>query len=43
MWVDNIKMGLVEIGLHGVDWLGVAQDMDKWRAPLKGVMNLWVL
>jgi hypothetical protein len=29
-WVDNIKMDLVEIGLGGVDWIGKAQDRDKW-------------
>jgi hypothetical protein len=35
--VDNIRMGLGEIGLGGVDWIGLAQDRNKWR----GVMNLW--
>jgi hypothetical protein len=25
-WVDNINMNLVEIGLSGVDWIGLAQD-----------------
>jgi hypothetical protein len=27
--VDNIKMDLGEIGLGSVDWIGLAQDMDK--------------
>jgi hypothetical protein len=27
-WVDNIKMGLVERGLGGVDWIGLAQDRE---------------
>jgi hypothetical protein len=31
-WVDNIKMDLLEIGWGGVDWIGLAQDRDKWRA-----------
>jgi hypothetical protein len=31
-WVDNIKMDLGEIGWGGVDWIGLAQDMDKWTA-----------
>jgi hypothetical protein len=31
-WVDNIKMDLLEIGWGGVDWIALAQDMDKWRA-----------
>jgi hypothetical protein len=32
-WVDNtrIKMDLLEIGWGGVDWIGLAQDRDKWR------------
>jgi hypothetical protein len=25
-WMDNIKMDLGEIGWHGVDWIGLAQD-----------------
>jgi hypothetical protein len=25
-WIDNIKMDLSEIGLSGVDWIGLAQD-----------------
>jgi hypothetical protein len=25
-WIDNIKMGLLEIGLNVVDWIGLAQD-----------------
>jgi hypothetical protein len=24
----------------GVDWIGLAQDRDKWRALLKAIMNL---
>jgi hypothetical protein len=38
-WVDNIKIGLLEIGWGGVDWIGLAQDRDKWRAPVNAVMN----
>jgi hypothetical protein len=41
-WVDNIKMYLLEIGWSGVDWIGLAQDRDKWRALLNAVMNLRV-
>jgi hypothetical protein len=25
-WIDNIKMGLLEIGVSVVDWIGLAQD-----------------
>jgi hypothetical protein len=31
-WVDNIRMDVLEIGLSGVDWIGLAQDRDRWRA-----------
>jgi hypothetical protein len=33
-WVDNIKMDLGEIEWGGVDWIGLAQDKDKWRSPV---------
>jgi hypothetical protein len=29
-WMDNIKMDLSEIGWGCVDWIGLAQDRDKW-------------
>jgi hypothetical protein len=38
--VDNIKMDLLEIGWGGVDWIGLAQDRNKWRALVSAVMNL---
>jgi hypothetical protein len=41
-WIDNIKMGLLEIGLSVVDWIGLAQDRYKWRALVNSVMNLRV-
>jgi hypothetical protein len=41
-WVDNIKIDLLEIGWGGVDWIGLAQGMDKWRALVNAVMNLRV-
>jgi hypothetical protein len=31
-WVDSIKMEFVEVGWAGVDWIGLGQDRDKWRA-----------
>jgi hypothetical protein len=39
-WVDNIDP--LEIGWGGVDWIGLAQDRDKWRALVNAVMNLQV-
>jgi hypothetical protein len=40
--VDNIKMDLLEIGWDGVDWIGLAQDREKWIALMNAVMNLRV-
>jgi hypothetical protein len=40
--VDNIKIDLLEIGWGGVDWIGLTQDRDKWRAVVNAVMNLRV-
>jgi hypothetical protein len=41
-WVDNIRMDLGEVGWGGVDWIGVAQDRNRWRVLLKSVMNIQV-
>jgi hypothetical protein len=41
-WIDDIKMGLLEIGLSVVDWIGLAQDRYRWRALVNSVMNLRV-
>jgi hypothetical protein len=38
-WIDSIKMDLVEVGIGGVDWIGVARDRDKLRALVNAVMN----
>jgi hypothetical protein len=42
MGVDNIKMDFVEIKWGGVDWVGLAQDRDKWTALVNAVMKLRV-
>jgi hypothetical protein len=39
-WIDNIKMGLLGIGLNVVDWIGLAQDRYRWRALVNSVRNL---
>jgi hypothetical protein len=41
-WVDNIKMDLIEIDWGSVDWIGLAQDRDRWRALVNAVLNLRV-
>jgi hypothetical protein len=30
-WVDNIRMDLGEVGWSDVDWIGLAQDRNRWR------------
>ena len=39
-WVDNIRMDLQEVGFGYVDWIGLAQDRDRWRTLVSAVMNL---
>jgi hypothetical protein len=41
-WVHNIRMYLVEVGWGDVDWIGLAQDRDRWRALVNSVLNLRV-
>ena len=39
-WVDNIRMDLQEVGCGCMDWIGLAQDRDRWRMLVSVVMNL---
>jgi hypothetical protein len=41
-WEDNIKKDLREVRCGCVDWIGLAQDRDRWRALVSAVMNLRV-
>jgi len=41
-WVDNIRMGLQEVGCGYMDWIGLAQDRNRWRTFVSAVMNLRV-
>ena len=41
-WVDNIRMDLQEVGCRDMDWIGLAQDRDRWRTLVSAVMNLRV-
>ena len=40
--VDNIRMDLQEVGCGYMDWIGQAQDRDRWRTLVSAVMNLRV-
>jgi hypothetical protein len=40
-WDDYIKADLQEVG-WGMDWIGLAQDRDGWRALVNAAMNLRV-
>jgi hypothetical protein len=41
-WVNNIKINLRETGWDGMDWIGLDQVRDQWRALVNTVMNLLV-
>ena len=41
-WENNIRMDLQEVGLGYEDWIGLAQDRDRWRARVSAVRNLRV-
>jgi hypothetical protein len=36
-WVNNIRMDLGEVGWSDVDWIGLAQDRNRWRALVNSV------
>jgi hypothetical protein len=35
-------MDLREVGCGDIDWIGVAQDRNRWRALVDSVLNLRV-
>ena len=39
-WVDNIRMDLQEVGCGYMDWIGLAQDRDRWRTLVSAIMNI---
>jgi hypothetical protein len=41
-WEVNIRMDFQEVGCGGMNWIGLAQDRDRWRAIVNAVMNLRV-
>jgi hypothetical protein len=41
-WEDNIKMDLQEVGCGGMEWIDLAQDIDRWRDLVNVVVNFRV-
>jgi hypothetical protein len=41
-WKDNIKMDLQDVDRGDMDWIDMAQDMERWRALVYAVTNLQV-
>ena len=41
-WVDNIRMDLQEVGCGYMDWIGLAQNRDRWQTLVSAVINLRV-
>jgi len=41
-WVNNIRMDLHEVECGYMDWIGLAQDRDRWRTLVGAVMNFRV-
>ena len=39
---NEIRMDLQEVGCGYVDWIGLAQDRDRWLTLVSAVMNLRV-
>jgi hypothetical protein len=38
-WVDNIRIDLGEVGWGEVDWIGLAQDKNRWRTFVNSVFH----
>jgi hypothetical protein len=41
-WEDNVRMDLQEVGCGRDEWIGLAQDRERWRALVSAVRNLRV-
>jgi hypothetical protein len=37
--MNNIRIDLGEVGWCGVDWIGLAEDRNRWRALMNSVMD----
>jgi hypothetical protein len=41
-WEDNVRMDLQDVRCGREDWIGLAQDRNRWRALVSAVRNLRV-
>jgi hypothetical protein len=41
-WVNNVRMDVGEVVWCDVDWIGLVQDRNRWRALVSSVLNLRV-
>jgi len=41
-WVDNIRMDFQEVECGYMDWIGLAEDRDRWRTLVSAVTNIRV-
>ena len=41
-WEGNIKMDLQKVGCGDMEWMELAQYMNRWRAFVNAIMNLRV-
>ena len=41
-WVDKIRMDLQDVESGYMDWIGLAQDRDRWQTLVCSTMNLRV-
>jgi len=37
---EDVRMDLQEVGCGYMGWVGLAQDIDRWRTLVSAVMNL---
>jgi transcription termination factor 2 len=41
-WKNNIRLDLQEVGCGCEEWIGLAQDRDRWRALVSAVRKVRV-